>query len=179
MARNHTHELAVGSLYTALRRLMDRKPFREISITELVEEAKVSRMAFYRNFQNKGDILIDHMEKMIQSYQQKCQGIENLTERELWIGFFREMKEDHILDYLRKAELVDLTLDLQKRCAEELYRSVLRWDMEDPKNRMLLYQRMGSMLGLQLYITDYPNEADEKQLADQILAIIAVDKPET
>lgn len=175
MPRNQTHELAVENLYNALLRLMDQKPYREISVTELASEAGVSRMAFYRNYQDKGEILIDHVERTLRCYYQKCQEIENLTEREMWVSFFLEMKNDIVVNYLRKAELMDTFIELQKRYAEKLYRTVLLWNMDLPLNKMLLYQRMGNMMGLLLYIADYPTEADEQTLADQILLMATTD----
>ena len=44
-------------LRTALLVLMEEKPLEEISITELVARAGVSRSAFYRNYQRKEDVL--------------------------------------------------------------------------------------------------------------------------
>ncbi len=176
MPRNHTHELTVQNLYDALLHLMDIKPYREIRITELAKEAGVSRMAFYRNYQDISDILIGHLRDTMQTYQKKCRIIDDLTEKNLWVGFFREMRKDPIFTYLRKAELMDSAIDLQKHYAEELYVSLLQWDMEKKGNRMILYQRMGSMMGLLMYLADFPEEAEEEQLADQILAIVTVDK---
>ncbi len=47
--------------------------------------------------------------------------------------------------------------------------------MDLPLNKMLLYQRMGNMMGLLLYIADYPTDADEQTLADQILLMATAD----
>ncbi len=44
-------------LTEALLQLMKKKPYREITITELCEKAGVTRMSFYRNFADKEDIL--------------------------------------------------------------------------------------------------------------------------
>lgn len=48
----------------ALLQLMQRKPFSQITITELCEEAAVGRKTFYRNFDLKEDIIdfqLDHL----------------------------------------------------------------------------------------------------------------------
>ncbi len=44
-------------LYDALVRLLQRKSFHTITVTELVEEAQVGRATFYRNFDAIEDIL--------------------------------------------------------------------------------------------------------------------------
>lgn len=58
MADNHMHDIATGKLYRALLRLMDEKPFSEISVSELSHRAGTSRMAFYRNYKSIGGILL-------------------------------------------------------------------------------------------------------------------------
>ena len=51
-------EALVGEYITdALLLLMQRKDYKDISITELCEKAGVTRMSFYRNFESKEDIL--------------------------------------------------------------------------------------------------------------------------
>jgi AcrR family transcriptional regulator len=48
----------VGEYITdALLLLMEKKPYHDISVTELCERAGVTRMSFYRNFESKEDIL--------------------------------------------------------------------------------------------------------------------------
>ncbi len=57
--RRHSEEvnkLVVESLQGALLLLIGKKPYDNITITELCRKAGVSRMAFYGNFQSKDDI---------------------------------------------------------------------------------------------------------------------------
>ena len=42
-------------------RLKKEKDFKDISITEITKKAGVSRMAYYRNYKSKDDILINHL----------------------------------------------------------------------------------------------------------------------
>ncbi|MGN0469166.1 MAG: TetR/AcrR family transcriptional regulator [Acutalibacteraceae bacterium] len=46
-------------IFTSLLSLMEQKPFDKISITEIAQNAGVSRNAVYRNFNTKEDILKD------------------------------------------------------------------------------------------------------------------------
>ncbi len=175
MPKNNTHELTVQNLYAALLQLMERKPYKEISVTELVKTAGVSRMAFYRNYQDKSEILTDHLREIMCSYQERCHRIEHITEKSLWIEFFREMRSDPIFLYLRRAELMDAAIDLQKYYAEDIYVTLLHWDMDRKENRMVLYQRIGSMMGLLLYLADWPEEANEMHLASQVVSFLSAD----
>lgn len=51
------NQIAKESIFTALMILMEQKSFKEISITELTKRAGVSRMAFYRNYNQLEDVI--------------------------------------------------------------------------------------------------------------------------
>ncbi len=55
------HEMVIESITTALLKLMEKKPFEEITITELCQKAGVGRVSFYRNYNSKQDILLDYL----------------------------------------------------------------------------------------------------------------------
>lgn len=57
LSNEESNKLTKQSLQTALIYLMNKKPFEQITITELVNKAGVSRMSFYRNYTSKEDIL--------------------------------------------------------------------------------------------------------------------------
>ena len=52
----------------SLLNLMDEQPFSTISIQEIVDTAGVSRMAYYRNFSSKEDILRYHISSVMQEF---------------------------------------------------------------------------------------------------------------
>ena len=56
-SNEESNKITKSSLQTALIYLMNKKDFDKITITELVKKAGVSRMAFYRNYNSKEDIL--------------------------------------------------------------------------------------------------------------------------
>jgi AcrR family transcriptional regulator len=49
-------------LAKALLELMKNKPFREISISEIAEKAKLSRRTFYRSFSSKEEVICFHLQ---------------------------------------------------------------------------------------------------------------------
>lgn len=62
MERRHPANLLVRDCITkALFRLMKRKDYNDISISELVNTAGVSRNSFYRNYQSREDILRQYL----------------------------------------------------------------------------------------------------------------------
>ena len=55
-------------LYEALISLWDYEPYDKISITDLTRKAGVSRMAFYRNYESKDQIVIDRLRELNDEY---------------------------------------------------------------------------------------------------------------
>ncbi|MFV0393506.1 MAG: TetR/AcrR family transcriptional regulator, partial [Coprobacillaceae bacterium] len=54
---NSENKIVKDSLTESLLLLMETKEYSQISITDIAKKAGVSRMAYYRNFDNKEDIL--------------------------------------------------------------------------------------------------------------------------
>ena len=55
-------------LYDVLMKLMQAKKFDKISVGELCEAAGVSRMTYYRSYNNKEDILLQHLDECFAVY---------------------------------------------------------------------------------------------------------------
>ena len=58
---SETNILTKECILTALLRLMEVKSYSSITITDITNLAGVSRMAYYRNYKNKDEILINHL----------------------------------------------------------------------------------------------------------------------
>ena len=59
--KNDIIALTKECIVTALLRLMQAKSYDTISITDITNLAGVSRMAYYRNYKSKDEILIKHL----------------------------------------------------------------------------------------------------------------------
>ena len=60
--QNEANALTKECILTALLRLMQDKPYAAISITDITNIAGVSRMAYYRNYSSKDEILLKRLE---------------------------------------------------------------------------------------------------------------------
>lgn len=60
---NEVNILTRECILTALLRLMEAEAYEDISITDITNLAGVSRMAYYRNYKSKDDILLSHLEE--------------------------------------------------------------------------------------------------------------------
>ena len=57
-------------MYQALLRLIGEKTFSYISVSDITSEAGVSRMSFYRNYNAIEDILIEHLDGVVEEYKE-------------------------------------------------------------------------------------------------------------
>ena len=101
----------------------------EISVSEVVAKAGVSRNTYYRHFSTKRSVLTFYIEELLREY---LQGVEERGISDVegilnyYFSFWGERKEYVIL--LRRRQLLDLALDVQrKKFLEALPRSDLPW----------------------------------------------------
>lgn len=62
------NETVCEAIALALIRLMERKPFEKISVTEIVRLAGVGRTTFYRNFRDKEQVLCRYINDLYLSF---------------------------------------------------------------------------------------------------------------
>lgn len=67
--KNQANLLARECIVTALIQLSWQKPFSAISISELTQKAGVSRMAYYRNYTSKEEVLRTYLDEIIDAYR--------------------------------------------------------------------------------------------------------------
>ena len=56
----------------ALTKLMEKKNFSDITVTEIVQTAGVARASYYRNFTSKEEVLIKVTDEIWQNYREKA-----------------------------------------------------------------------------------------------------------
>ena len=73
---NIPHKVVIECLTTALLQLMEKKPFAQISISELCQRAGVSRVSFYRNFSSMEVILLRYLKlRSDEAWDQELAGL--------------------------------------------------------------------------------------------------------
>lgn len=91
--QNEINQLTRECLLTALLRLMEAKPYDSITITDITKLAGVSRMAYYRNYKSKDEILTDGLVAYEQTLLETLgnERAESLEEVVVYIAaFFRD-----------------------------------------------------------------------------------------
>ena len=110
MNNRQQKEINQQCLYLALMELLKQKPIEKITIGELCDTAGVSRMTFYRSYNYKEDILLQHLEECFESYMQEVQ-LQNYYEVALSFFRFWENREKDFLYAVVKSGLSSQLID--------------------------------------------------------------------
>lgn len=107
MYKKQTNPVALRSqqyIGESLYQLMDQKPYSEITVTELCQNAGVGRKTFYRNFETIEDVLSFNLDSFFRSFIKNCP--KNPTYYEYSYYFFLFCKTyRHTLTRLYKSNL--------------------------------------------------------------------------
>lgn len=150
----------------ALLLLLKKKEYKDISITEICKKAGVTRMSFYRNFENKEDILLKKVQTVTDSFLKES-GIsyKRDTVSNYFVKLFTHMQQQKDLcAALNKAGLIHMIknefdrvfLNAYKYVYDEykslflsggIYNVFLFWFINDCKdNPEVLAQRLDDIL---------------------------------
>ena len=92
------------SIEISLLQLLEKKDFKKITISELVERAGVSRAAFYRNYGSKEEILKSIFESCITKITKSLDSYNLKTDLyQVWVYLLKEVKEE--------AKIISLAID--------------------------------------------------------------------
>ena len=100
--RNSENLIVRESIFSALMQLMEKEKFDNITITEITTRAGVSRMAYYRNYEDKKEIILSYMDELFKTYWENIykKPQNDFQSACLYFNYFRENKNllFHILD---------------------------------------------------------------------------------
>lgn len=96
LSNEKSNRLTKECLQTALICLMGEKPFEKITVTELVKRSGVSRMAFYRNYNSKEEILREMTESFLLAVRKSLEDPKYDGDPGLWFRDVFSALENHI-----------------------------------------------------------------------------------
>lgn len=82
---NQSNLIVRESITEALVQLMERKPFSQITVTELARRAGVGRVSFYRNYDSMEDVLVRYLNEQA---DEVWVNMENAGFTEIWERIF-------------------------------------------------------------------------------------------
>ena len=80
-SNKEANQLTKESIETALLFLLEKKELKQISVSELVRKAGVSRNAFYRNYKSKEEILEAYYERTSSNLKKKWHDLQDKVQR--------------------------------------------------------------------------------------------------
>lgn len=103
----------------ALLTLMRQHPYSQISVKQIIMEAKLARKTFYRNFENKDDVLLSLLRSILREYYATaCNNMSNL----LSVIFLFASKNKKLLLLLNKNDMLHLPLQCINEYLPELHK---------------------------------------------------------
>ncbi|MCD8107228.1 MAG: TetR/AcrR family transcriptional regulator [Oscillospiraceae bacterium] len=153
------NEFVKDCLTQALFELMNVKPFDEISVTELVAKAGVSRATFYRNFGSKKSVIEKYLQTLIMELNKESQSADDWeTFSVSLLNHFYDHKEVYLLLY-------------RQHMANLIYEEI-RWSMKinDDEDNVECYKK-STIAGLVFGAVDEWIRRGMKETPDEILAM--------
>lgn len=167
-------ERSKEALTNALLRTMETYDFREITVTQIAQEAGLSRKTFYRLFTDKNEIIDELFKKVSNEYLSELEGkeIHNYWDIARFYFNFFEKKKD-LLKLFAKNNLLFLLHDVCYKYSftifTEAHAKTLSTDIPNNLNYILAYSMGGLYNMLIEWIkndTDIPAETFIGELRD-------------
>lgn len=122
-----SHELAKECIFTALMLLMEKQDYEKITITDIARRAGVSRMTYYRVYQDKDDIIKTHLIEAFDQMVMEINTQNNYTENDFFRCFFETVKKNEILFHnALKANMLEFVWRKVKEHTIALFRTFFR-----------------------------------------------------
>lgn len=138
-------------LQSALLTLMEQKPFRQIYISDITEQAGLARPTFYLHYQSKEELLLGYLDTLFEQYLDQISPQVSFENRgALAVLLFEQLQTNARLIHLI-AQMNDETANLILERLQQYIRSVIRLfsqvELEDELHRNLANFATASITG--------------------------------
>lgn len=166
---NGAHSLAINCIYEALIALMKEKSYNKISITDITERAGVSRMAYYRNYKEKDDILLNRFRDELILSEKGLLNKKSISKAKVFGMLINLIDKDSPGYYILQANLFDKAFLLFKDFLINFYPKV---GIDIKNDEIRFYKDIGGLLGCMLYILEHSENENKNQIADNLSEIM-------
>ena len=106
--KQEANEFVKECITTALLKMLKEQDFSDITITDLVKKAGVSRISFYRNYESKEDVLRKHIHLLLKAWGKRYEGVDGTVLIEAIFTHYQENSDLYILLYKRGLSHISL-----------------------------------------------------------------------
>ena len=173
MDKRKEKNLAVKRAITdAFFKVMRKRESNEVSISEIVREAKVARVSYYRNFDSRDDIVASLIDQVLDEYEE---GINKeigfyCYEHVLRSFYFFQSYREYIIDILR----FHYTRILWKKLNQFHERMDGDIPLHSPE-RYRIYAYIGALLNTVLVWIQTGNRETPEEMARQFCRMVGID----
>ena len=163
----------------ALYALMLKKDYESISVKEICQRANVSRMSFYRYYNQKDDIFVDYCDERFEEfYGEISKKGPNLTIREFTLEMFKYFERyRRQITILKLAKREYLLLDLLNSYARYIVANLQSdYLIEQKNNPMFAYFMAGGLFNVLMNWLDdknHPSPEDMNNMLHQVAVVRA------
>lgn len=114
--------------------LMEKTNFSDISITDITKKAGVSRMAYYRNYRSKEDIIIQYLNALFQEYLEEfrsCGQVDVYQFAYRYFAYFR--KHEVLIKNLLRYNLSNLLLERFDTYLHSIFAGLMQHSITSPE----------------------------------------------
>ncbi|UTR05961.1 TetR/AcrR family transcriptional regulator [Alkalihalobacillus sp. LMS6] len=95
--RNRTYKKTRYALIQALITLMDKNAYKEITVSEIVDKAAVSRQSFYRHFDGKEDVIQSYFDELCEQFLSSINEKKDMHIHDVLLAYFQFWADHRIL----------------------------------------------------------------------------------
>lgn len=144
MGRDKKNTMTRECIFTALLLLMEQKPYKEITITDIAARAGVSRMSYYRLYKSKDDILIQYADQVFSEFMEELKSVKEMDKYCFSLLIFRLGRREHqLLEGVFQAKLYEQVLSRLIQYGTYLAEYAFRMDMADPRTDYWIHEMAG------------------------------------
>lgn len=160
------NQLTKECIFTALLMLMEKKEFKDITISEIAKKAGVSRMTYYRTYSSKEDILIQYFEDKVRMMVKMVQNPSEITGYQFCCHFFTFFKEHaYIITSLYKADLLRMVIDKFTSILESVFTHLKNVPALDRHYRYQIALKAGGLFSMLLCWIESGQKESPEELA--------------
>jgi AcrR family transcriptional regulator len=138
-------------IFDALLALMDKKPYNEITVSDIVEKAGIARQTFYRSYSNKDDVILQFFDGLFTLHPVKIEntfreGGRDIVNSTIALGQF--VKHADVLKKILNADtehLIYRYCQKGEKAITDLYTGKLPREKQLIFNCIIKYQSYGAM----------------------------------
>lgn len=178
MKKETTNTIALKSkmwITNSLLELMEKKDFNKISITEIIDNADLTRQTFYRNFNSKEDVLYEYVSKLYKECFDKIDQLPDKNLKTILITYFEYWyKYKELLILARKSNFNYKFMDFYYPFMNEYFEKFIIKlpDNFDMKTDYIKHFLLGGLIQVKTYWAERDFLETPEELAELVLQSI-------